>query len=295
MLSSRGVRLVSAKELVELRRDGRLRFLLAIVLLLGCAALGFGISAMSDAQQERREAVERTKDQWEGQGKKNPHVAAHFGTFVFKPISVVSAIDPGVSNQLGRSIKMEAHKRNLAQHRPDEALVVSPQFGGFSVSLILLQLVPLLIIALGYGMWGLERERGTLRQLLATGVDKGTLFLGKVMALMIALTILIVPASLVVVGVLSGISGFSGDVALRLLFLFLAYFAYFLTFGGLTLALSALARSSQMALVAMIVVWGIVCLLVPRVAVESATANVVLQVRRLHTHGRKGFGPRDYR
>ena len=132
---------VARKECTEIIRDGRLRLLAVLVLVLGVAALGFGARQTIEAQTERSEAMKRAKAQWEGQGEKNPHVAAHYGTYLFAPISVVSAIDPGVSAQLGRSIKMEAHKQNLPDHATAKDSGVSAQMGGFSVSMILLKLV----------------------------------------------------------------------------------------------------------------------------------------------------------
>ena len=132
---------IARKELMEVVRDGRLRLL---GLKEGSAALGFGARQTLEAQAERDAAMQRSKTQWEGQGEKNPHVAAHYLTYVFAPISVVSAIDPGVSAQLGRSIKMEAHKQNLPDHASAKDAGVSAQMGGFSVSMILLKLVPLL-------------------------------------------------------------------------------------------------------------------------------------------------------
>ena len=168
-LSGSVVVIVAKKEIVEALRDGRLRFLSFVVILLGLTAFGFGARQMLDAQNARETAMERAKMQWEGQGKKNPHVAGHFGTYVFAPISVTTSIDPGVSSQLGRSIKMEAHRQNLPEHSRARDSGLGSQLGGFSVSLILLKLFPILIIAMGYGLWSRERESGTLRQLLSTG------------------------------------------------------------------------------------------------------------------------------
>jgi ABC-2 type transport system permease protein len=263
--------IVARKEFTEMIRDGRLRLLAILVAVLGIAALGFGARHTVEAQDERSDAMERARGQWEGQGAKNPHVAAHYGTYVFAPISVVSAIDPGVSAQLGRSIKMVAHKQNLPDHATAKDSGASAQMGGFSVSIILLKLVPLLIIALGYGMWSRERERGTLRQILSTGVSRAGLFYGKCLALLGIIAALLIPASLIVIVVLSALGGFDNQVLWRLLWLSLSYGVYFSIFAALTLTISALARTSQGALVTLVTIWGLFCLLLPRAAVESAT------------------------
>ncbi len=265
------IRTIALKEIREVVRDGRLRLLGALVLILGIAALTFGAQQTLEAQAAREDAQSRASKQWRGQGKKNPHVAAHYGTYVFAPATVVTAIDPGVSAYLGRSLKMEAHKRNLADNARAADAGAGAQLGGFSVATILLQLVPLLIIALGYGIWSRERERGTLRQLLSTGVQRGALFWGKCLGLMSLVAGLMIPATVVVVVVLWALGSATTDTFARLALLICAYGLYFSIFGALTVYVSAVARSSRGALVMMVALWGIFCLIVPRIASESAT------------------------
>ena len=87
------IRTIALKEIREIVRDGRLRLLGALVLILGIAALTFGAQQTLEAQAAREDAQSRASKQWRGQGKKNPHVAAHYGTYVFAPATVVTAID----------------------------------------------------------------------------------------------------------------------------------------------------------------------------------------------------------
>ena len=261
---------VAHKEIREIIRDGRLRLLGLIVVILSLAALAFGAHQTHRAQEAREHSKERATQQWEAQGEKNPHVAAHYGTHVFAPTNVATAIDPGVSAYLGRSIKLEAHKRNLATHSAAQDGADLERLGSFSVATVLLQLVPLLIIALGYGLWSRERETGTLRQLLSTGVDRTTLFWGKSIALGLTLAALLVPASFVVFAVLWAMGGGNAGTLLRLGFLVFGYSIYFTIFGGLTLAASASASSSRAALVFLVGVWGFFSLVIPKVGTEFA-------------------------
>lgn len=257
---------VARKELRALARDGRLRLLGAIVVILTLAALGFGVQQAERAEHARTHAAEQADAQWRGQGDKNPHVAAHYGTHVFAPASAATAIDPGVGPWLGRSIKVEAHRRNLAGH----AAAADGGAGRFSVAAVLLELVPLLIIALGYGLWSRERERRTLAQLLSTGVDRRVVGRGKALALAAVVAGLLGPAGLIVVGTLWALGGGDGDTLTRLGLMGLGYGAYFAIFGGLTLYVSAVARSSRAALVALVGLWGLFTLVLPRVASEVA-------------------------
>lgn len=289
------------KELRELSRDGRLRLLGAIVVILAIAAFAFGAHQTRRAQEAREHARERATAQWEGQGAKNPHVAAHYGTYAFAPTSLTTALDPGVSAFLGRSVKLEAHRRNLATHSAAQDAGGVQRLGDFSVAMVLLMLVPLLVIALGYGGWSQERERGTLRQLLSTGVRREALLTGKALALGIALAALLVPAGALIVTGLWILGGGGADTLGRVGLLALGYGAYFAIFAGLTLYASAVARSARGALVAMIAAWALFCLLIPRVGGEVAATLEPLpsaaELSRAITHslaqGIDGTTPRE--
>ena len=274
MMNARSmIRTVAVKEIREIIRDGRLRLLGGIVVLLTLAALAFGVQQTELAEHQREHAQERAEQQWQGQGKKNPHVAAHYGTHIFAPTSVATAIDPGVSAYMGRSVKAEAHKRNLASHSAAEDGGALSRMGSFSVATVLLQLVPLLIIALGYGLWSLERERGTLRQVMSTGVDRRHLFWGKAIALAIVLSALLLPAALIVLGTLTLLVGGGADTVIRLATMTLSYGLYFTIFGSLTLWVSAQTTSSRASLVVMIGIWVLFCLVLPRGATEVAVST----------------------
>lgn len=268
--SSSLVRAIVRKEVREIARDGRMRLMGGIVVILALAALVFGTQQTQRAQHEREHATERAAQQWEGQGEKNPHVAAHYGTHVFAPTSVATALDPGVSTYLGRAVKIQAHERSLAAFSEAQDGAGTQRLGAFSVSTVFLQLVPLLIIALGYGLWSRERERGTLRQLLSTGVNRSSLLWGKAIALFAVVAALLVPAGFIILGVLWWLGGGDTSTLVRISLLGVEYATYFGIFGGLTLYASAAAPSSRAALVAMIGVWGLFCLVTPRAATEVA-------------------------
>ncbi|MEC9072293.1 MAG: hypothetical protein VX938_07950, partial [Myxococcota bacterium] len=60
------LRAVIWKEVREVVRDGRLRVLGTIVLVLTMAALAFGVQQTTRAQHAREHAQERASDQWQG-------------------------------------------------------------------------------------------------------------------------------------------------------------------------------------------------------------------------------------
>ncbi|MEE2788331.1 MAG: DUF3526 domain-containing protein [Myxococcota bacterium] len=66
--------------------------------------------------------------------------------------------------------------------------------------------------------------------------------------------------------------GGHGGTVIRLALLALAYVVYFSIYGGLALWVSALARTSRSSLVILVGLWGLFCLIAPRVSSELSVA-----------------------
>jgi ABC-2 type transport system permease protein len=90
-----------------------------------------------------------------------------------------------------------------------------------------------------------------------------------VLCLSVVVGVMLLPAALVILSVLWWLGGGDAAAILRLGLLGLCYALYFAVFGALTLAASAMARTSRGALVAMIGLWGAFCLVAPRVATSA--------------------------
>lgn len=292
------------KELREIARDGRLRVVSAAVLGLFLVTLGLGLREVAAVRAERHAAQDVADDHFRTQDDKNPHVAAHYGTYVFKPAGALSFVNPGVDAFVGVSLKLEAHKRNSlegARARDGTALA---RFSRLSVASVLELLAPLLVVAMGFAAWTAERERGTLRQLASLGVLPRSLLLGKLLALLLALAALLVPAF--ALGAF-GVSLFGGALEAggsgRLLALALAYGGYITLWAFLTLWASARAKSSRGALVALLGIWVSVSLIVPRVATDVTVAlakvpsgaELSAQVKQSLNDGLPGGPTRDER
>ncbi len=263
-MSSRVAEVVK-KEARELVRDGRLLVIGGVAVILTIAALIFGARESSRHSREREAAQVAADEHWREQGDKNPHVAAHYGMWVFKPHSALAALDPGVTPFLGAALKLEAHRQNLAVASASEDAVGLQRFGALTVASVLQILGPLLVAALGFALWSSERERGTLRLLSAAGVPLRVLLAGKALGLTAAVGLTLLPAA---VGSFLVVSG--GAPMGRLLGLCVSYLAYFGVFMGLALGCSALASRSRDALVALVGIWGVMALVVPRGAAELA-------------------------
>lgn len=295
---------IARKELREVMRDGRFWMIAVIVAGLLVTALAFGLRQARAVHAEREAAHHSAEEHWEAQDDKNPHVAAHYGTYVFKPSGALPFIDPGIEPYVGVSVKLEAHRRNDMEAARAQDTTGLARFGGLSVASVLQLLVPLLIIGLGFSTWTAERERGTLRQIASLGVAPRVLVAGKMLGLAAALGALLIPALLLgVVAVAAWRAEASPTSGARLAAMVTGYVAYFAVFLGLTLAASARAQSSRGALVALLGFWVGAALIAPRAASDAAAlfapapshASIADAVRDGLTNGLPGRPPREER
>ena len=263
------IRHIIRKEFMDMVRDGRFRWCAALVGALLLVSLGTGWVQARNAQKELAAAQATDRDHWESQGEKNPHSAAHYGVYAFKPRLALSFVDEGVDSYTGTSVLLEAHRQNDFLLRPAQDATPAQRIGALTAAQVLQHLVPLLIILLTFGALAGERERGTLRQLLATGIGRLELAMGKALGVAAALALLLVPAALVgAAAIVIGSPGPAASPLVRGAVLTGIYLVYFATFIGLSLAVSARAPSARTALVVLLAVWVVNGLVAPRIAVD---------------------------
>jgi len=263
---------IARKEMTEMFRDGRFRWASAIVLGLIVIATLTGVRSFRALDAEQAAAQSAMRGFWVEQGAKNPHSAAHYGLWVFKPKMPLSFIDQGVDAFTGVTTWLEAHKQNEFTRRPamDQASVA--RFGEWTAAAVLQLLVPLLIIMLAFSAFTAERESGTLRQLAALGVPMPQLVRGKALGTAAALAVVVVPATLLGVLTLALGAGFSrgADDFIRFGAMVAVYLAYFLVVLVITLAVSARSRSSRAALLTLLGFWTVTSLIAPRAVTDVA-------------------------
>lgn len=139
---SKIIRAIAAKELLELRRDRRLTALFVFSLILMLAAIVSGAAENVRIGRERSAAAEADRQLWVDQGAKNPHAAAHFGQYAFKPVSPLALADPGVDPFVGSAVWLEAHKQNETQFRSASDSGLAARLGGLSLAFILQSIAP---------------------------------------------------------------------------------------------------------------------------------------------------------
>jgi ABC-2 type transport system permease protein len=263
---------IARKEFIEMTRDGRFRWAAAIVLSLLLAALAAGWKHYREVNAQHETARRITRDHWLTQTEKNPHSAAHYGIYAFKPKMLLSLAERGVDPYTGVTTWLEAHKQNEFKYRPAQDATAVQRFGELTASTILQLLLPLLIILLSFSAFAGEREQGTLRQLLSLGVNRRDLAFGKSLGIASALALLLIPATAVgvVALALASENGAFQAAMPRMLLMAAGYLLYFSIFVSLSLAVSACARSSRTALVILLGFWIFNSLVAPRAVSDIA-------------------------
>lgn len=262
------------KEVLALRRDARLLLLLAVFGLLFAAVLVQSRAALSEAAQRKAAAEAQARHQWDHQGDRHPHRGAHFGLYVFAPASPLASFDPGVTRWLGQALWLEPHRRNTMRFSEAESDVVSLRLGELSAASLFADMLPLLVFALGFNAITQERESGTLRMSFGAGIRARDLVTSKLLA-QVGVPVLACVAAITALFVLTEDARASG-LLLRCLGLLAILLAYAAILTALGLAVSALAGSSQQALGALLLLWIVFTLVVPRGAAALAESAVPL-------------------
>jgi ABC-2 type transport system permease protein len=265
---------IARKEFAEIVRDGRFRWTATLMGLLLVTALLAGWQRHAAYMEVQAAAQGSTNGQWLEQGDKNPHTAAHFGNYAFKPLGPLAFFDSGITPYAGTTVFMEAHKQNFAIGRPANDTSSIARFGELNGAMILQVLLPLLVVFLGFTAFSGERESGTLRQVLSMGVPRTSLLWGKAAGLGAAVLVIVLPclATGGAVIALAGLESAEEGVATRVALLGLAYLLYAAVFLFLTLAVSAWARTARAALMVLVGFWALTAFIMPKAAAEIARA-----------------------
>ncbi|MDH1702287.1 DUF3526 domain-containing protein [Comamonas terrigena] len=256
---------VAIKEVRALFRDGRLWGLGLTIALLFVAVLVSALAQRQHAERERLDVEKAARQQWDHQGARNPHRAAHFGLYAFKPKSALSSVEPGIDAQIGQALWLEPHKRNMAMFSPAADAAPSIGLGSFNPSFVLLALVPLLIAILGHSTVTQEHEQGTLRMLHACGMRGNSLLVGKWLGLCAGLVLVLAPALAVGGWLLLSQQGLA-ETAVLLTGLGL----YYATWAAITVLVSANCRTSRAALLVLLALWVSWVFIVPRLSAAAA-------------------------
>jgi ABC-2 type transport system permease protein len=133
---------IARKELIELAQDGRFRLLASLVLTVAIISLAAGAKHYTEVQRQHDQAQKATRAQWLEQPARNPHSAAHYGVYAFKPKNRLSMVDTGIDPYVGVAAWLEAHQQNEFRYRPAQDRTAVLRFGELTAAEGMLVLMP---------------------------------------------------------------------------------------------------------------------------------------------------------
>ncbi|MEM5428543.1 DUF3526 domain-containing protein [Cupriavidus oxalaticus] len=289
---------VVIKEIRSMVRDGRY----LVLLIVGAAVLAVALIASLQKQaavaREVAQVAAATRQQWDDQGDKHPHRGAHFGLYVFRPTSALTAIEPGLGDYFGQALWLEPHRRNIARFEPAQDALPSTRFGDLSAGFVFATLLPLLVIAVTFDAISGERQRGALRMMHSVGLAPGHLVAGKFLAL--AASFAVFALSLPMVAVIVAYAGGEPEHGFlwRALGLGGGYLLYTAILVGIGLMVSAWAADSRSALLGLVGLWLAFVFVIPGIGAAAARHAVPLPsaqafwaaIQRDYTEGLPGDG-----
>ena len=262
----------------ELRLMARNRVAVVACVLLVLLTLVAAASSWSHQRgiaELRGRHADAAETAFKAQPDRHPHRVVHYGTFIFRPLGPLAAFDPGVDTFTGNSMFLEGHRQNTANFGDVRQSSLLVRFGQLTPAFVLQAVAPLLLIFLGYGACARETERGTLRLLMLQGASRGQVIRGKLAALGTVALLAGLPALLGLVLV----AGRPGALVLPMLAIAGGYVVYLALWAVLILLVSASVRRSRDALLALVAIWTVTVVLLPRVAPDVASAAVPLANR----------------
>lgn len=267
--------LIARDELRLLRRNRVAVIATTLLVLLTLAAVATSWAHQRGIADLRARYQQGADTAFEAQPDRHPHRVVHYGTFIFRPLGPLAAFDPGVDGFTGNSMFLEGHRQNSANFGDVRQSSLLVRFGQLTPAFVLQIVAPLLLIFLGYGALARERERGTLRLLMLQGVSRRSLIGGKLLAIGMVALVAGLPAMIGLVVMTAQ----PGALMLPLLVTVTGYFAYLALWTVVILLVSATVRRSRDALLALLALWAVTAVLLPRVVPDVASAAVPLRNR----------------
>ncbi len=242
----------------------RLFLVLTVVFTISLVLVTWlGVIQNNEQIEAQTLAQKHVRAQWDEMEPSNPHRAAHFGSYAFKPTTVLSSIDEGVNSVTGNVLRLEGHTQNDVMFSEASQSLLMSKFGKLKPSLLFQFLIPLFLIFLSFNAYTSERESGRLKLLLIQGASVTRIVLSKVLSIWtIGLILLLFTTG---VQLLFNVNQFNLDTFLRLILLITSYGMYYLILINVTVALSLLFKSRTASLSLTIVVWVIWTVFLPKI------------------------------
>ncbi|WP_179376520.1 DUF3526 domain-containing protein [Winogradskyella wichelsiae] len=219
-------------------------------------------------EQTYQNAKDHVRQQWVSIDEMNPHSAAHYGTYVFKPSNLLSSLDEGVNSVTGNVLRVEGHVQNEIIHSEASQMQAVSRFGKLKPSLLLQYIVPLLLIFLAFNSVSNEKQSGRLKLLVLQGAKPIQLIFAKTLSVWLYGILLL--TFIMTAYALFNSQNLSTDIVIRTGLFFSTYSLYYFIICGLTVFFSARWQNATVALTSMLGIWIIWTMFIPNILMSSA-------------------------
>lgn len=278
---------------------------LTVVLLVLFALVALnGVIAHRSKLQSFEKARLSVRQAWLNQGPQNPHSSAHYGHYIFQPVTAMHFLDNGIRPFAGSILRLEAHAQNEAAFSPAEDKTELSRFGDMSFAWILQVLMPLFIILLCFNAVNADRENQNLKLLAAQGLSSTNYLWGKITAfytVVLALSAagLFIQLTAYSIFTKGGQPVNTGDTAVWLLL----YAIYLCILTVLSVLVSAWLKQSRSSLLAQLAAWVVLMMILPKITAGAGAALYPLEHKAVFTKalredrekGIDGHNPEDER
>ena len=273
---------------------------ISLIFILSILSLAWMSNLQSENQSKAQVAAEKhIRSQWDNLEPMNPHRAAHYGVYVFKPISILNSLDDGVSSITGNVLKLEGHVQNEIVHSEASQSITISKFGKLKPSIILQYVVPLFLIFLSFGSITNDKETGRMKLIALQGVSPEKLVLSKSISIWLYGLMLIIFSILLQ----SLLGSLALDAGLRLGLTFISYGLYYLIVVFLSTFISVSFRNNTSAISLLLATWIVWTIFLPKIwgnTVEKvhplpSRQNFIAQMKEDRSKGIDGHDPRDER
>ncbi len=237
---------------------------LSLFFIVGLTLVTYlGILQNNKQQQQQQAAKEHVRKQWENIDAMNPHSAAHYGSYAFKPANTLSSMDEGVNNITGNVLRLEGHVQNeIIYSEASQSLSVS-KFGKLKPALLLQYVIPLFLIFLAFASVSSEKETGRLKLLVFQGTSLSKLIFAKALSVWFyGLLLLIVTVG---IQMLLNAKSTDADSLIRTILLLMAYSLYYYVVTLLATWFSARLKSNAASLSTMLAIWILWTIFLPKI------------------------------
>jgi ABC-2 type transport system permease protein len=251
--------------------------------------------------EESKIAQNHFRKQWESIEAMNPHSAAHYGTYVFKPTNLMNSLDEGVNTVTGKVLRVEGHVQNEIVYSEASQMLMASKFGKVKSALILQYIIPLLLIFLAFNAVSSEKQSGRLKLLIVQGATIKSILLEKLFSVWIySIALLLIVIS---VYLLQNTSDLNSNVLIRCLSFFISYALYYFVICALTIYFSARWQSASIALTSMLGIWILWTIFIPNIVMSSVEKlhefpsrnDFNLAMKEDRSKGLDGHNPADKR